>query len=148
MVEDASGDLFAAKVDAFVNAVNCVGVMGKGLALAFKNQFPANFVAYERACKAGEVAIGKMFVFEQPTAPRWIINFPTKRHWRGTSRLEDIRDGLVDFVEQVRRREIHSVAMPALGCGLGGLEWSDVRPLIVDACAAIPHVRVAMFAPR
>ena len=148
MIEDASGDLFAANGDALVNAVNCVGVMGKGLALAFKNRFPANFVAYERACQAGEVAVGKMFVFEQPTAPRWIINFPTKRHWRGTSRLEDIRDGLVDFVEQVRRREIHSVAMPALGCGLGGLEWRDVRPLIVDACAAVPHVRVAMFAPR
>ena len=83
MIEEASGDLLAADVDALVNAVNTVGVMGKGLALAFKLQFPDNFEAYVRACKAKQVLPGKMFVVERvPRTPRWIINFPTKRHWR------------------------------------------------------------------
>jgi O-acetyl-ADP-ribose deacetylase (regulator of RNase III) len=144
MIEDATGDLLSAAVDALVNPVNTVGVMGKGLALAFKKRFPDNFTAY----RAADVAIGKMFVFERSVAPRWIINFPTKRHWRDASRLEDIRAGLVDLVEQLRHREILSVAIPALGCGLGGLEWKDVRPTIVDACGEIPAARVLLFAPR
>ena len=118
MVEDASGDIFAANVDALVNAVNTVGVMGKGLALAFKKKFPDNFAAYVRACKA---VPGKVFVVNcSPRAPQWIINFPTKRHWRDASRIEDIRSGLVDMAAQIRARQIHSVAVPALGCGLGG----------------------------
>jgi O-acetyl-ADP-ribose deacetylase (regulator of RNase III) len=144
MIEDGSGDLLSSTADALVNPVNTVGVMGKGLALAFKKRFPDNFAAYRTA----EVVIGKMFVFERPVAPRWIINFPTKRHWREASRVEDVRAGLVDLVEQLRQREISSVAIPALGCGLGGLEWTDVRPMIVNACGTIPAVRVLLFAPR
>jgi O-acetyl-ADP-ribose deacetylase (regulator of RNase III) len=89
-----------------------------------------------------------MFVFERPVAPRWIINFPTKRHWRDASQLDDIRAGLVDLVVQLQQREISSVAIPALGCGLGGLEWKDVRRMIVDACRAMPALRVLLFAPR
>lgn len=147
MIEDARGDLLAANVDALVNAVNTVGVMGKGLALAFKKRFPANFAAYKRACDAGTVTVGKMFVFERVAAPRWIVNFPTKRHWRGASRLEDVRDGLVDLVEQVTQRKIASIALPALGCGLGGLAWDAVRPLIIEACERIPQTRVLLFSP-
>lgn len=148
MIEDASGDLFAAEVEALVNPVNTVGVMGKGLALAFKQKFPANYAAYRNACKSGELTIGKMFVFDNtPAIPRWLINFPTKRHFREASKLDDIRAGLVDLIEQLRDRTITSVAMPALGCGLGGLDWADVRPLIVDACAALPGTRVLLFAP-
>jgi O-acetyl-ADP-ribose deacetylase (regulator of RNase III) len=144
LIENATGDLLSASVDALVNPVNTVGVMGKGLALAFKKRFPESFAAY----RAADVVIGKMFVFERPVAPRWIINFPTKRHWRDANRLEDIRAGLVDLVEQLRQNEVSSVAVPALGCGLGGLEWKDVRPMIVDACKALPTVRVLLFAPR
>lgn len=149
MLVDGSGDLFAANVEALVNAVNTVGVMGKGLALAFKTKFPDNFAAYQRACKAGELVVGKMFVFDRaPAVPRWIINFPTKQHWRGQSKLEDIRVGLIDLVDQIRRLEIRSVAIPALGCGLGGLDWKDVGPLIGEACSAIPTTRCLVFAPR
>jgi len=149
MIEDASGDLFDANVDALVNAVNTVGVMGKGLALAFKQKFPENYTAYRKACRAGDLNIGRMFVFDNaPATPRWLINFPTKRHFRSASKIDDIRFGLLDLIEQLREHAITSVAMPALGCGFGGLDWAEVRPLIVDAFSAIPSMRVLLFAPR
>lgn len=149
MIEPASGDLLRVEVEAVVNAVNTVGVMGKGLALAFKHAFPDNFRAYRQACAAGAVVPGKMFVFDRGAgAPRWIINFPTKRHWRDASRLDDVRAGLVDLVDQVRIHAIRSVALPALGCGLGGLAWADVEPMIRAAWAEVPDVRVLVFAPR
>jgi O-acetyl-ADP-ribose deacetylase (regulator of RNase III) len=141
------GDLLAAEVDALVNPVNTAGVMGKGLALQFKAAFPDNFAAYERACKAGELVTGRMHVVHRPAPPRIIINFPTKKHWRQPSRREYVRDGLVDLVAQVRELGIGSVAVPALGCGHGGLDWSDVRPLIEQAFAAVPAVRVVLFEP-
>ena len=95
MIRDAHGDLLSADVDALVNTVNTVGVMGKGIALQFKKRFPGNFKAYAAACKAGDVETGRMFVFDagQLVRPRWIINFPTKRHWKSNSRIEDIDAG-------------------------------------------------------
>jgi O-acetyl-ADP-ribose deacetylase (regulator of RNase III) len=141
------GDLLAAAVDALVNPVNTAGVMGKGLALQFKKVFPDNFAAYARACKAGEVVTGRMHVVHRPAPPRFIFNFPTKQHWRQPSRLEYVRDGLVDLVARVRELAIHSLAVPALGCGNGGLDWNDVRPLIEQAFAAVPDVRVVLFEP-
>lgn len=136
-------------VDAIVNTVNCVGVMGKGIALQFKNKWPANFLAYEAACKAGEVRPGRMFVHDAGglVKPGFIINFPTKDHWRGKSRIEFIRDGLVDLVEQVRHLGIRSIAIPPLGCGNGGLEWTLVRPMIEAAFAALTDVEVRLFEP-
>lgn len=119
--------------------------MGKGLALQFKRAFPENFHAYARACEAGDVQPGRMFVV--PLGPRVIINFPTKRHWRNPSRLEDVEAGLVALVAEVRARGIRSVAVPALGCGLGGLDWAQVRPRLVTAFATLPDVRVLLFAP-
>jgi O-acetyl-ADP-ribose deacetylase (regulator of RNase III) len=149
MIEETSGDIFSAKVDALINAVNTVGVMGKGLALAFKKKFPDNFTAYQRACKAGDVKIGTVFMFDRSHGvPRWIINFPTKRHWREASKLDDIRSGLVDLLEQIQKNNISAVAMPALGCGLGGLDWGEVRPLILEACGRLPTVRFLLFAPQ
>ncbi|MFN0252756.1 MAG: macro domain-containing protein [Kofleriaceae bacterium] len=149
MIEDASGDLFAANVEALVNAVNTVGVMGKGLALAFKKKFPDNFAAYRRACDAGELKPGNVFIFDRgDRSPRWIVNFPTKRHWRDASRLDDVRDGLTDLINEVEARGIDSVALPALGYGLGGLDWKDVRPLIVEACDRLRGVRFVVFPPR
>jgi O-acetyl-ADP-ribose deacetylase (regulator of RNase III) len=122
-------------VDAIVNTVNCVGVMGKGIALQFKNKWPANFTAYAAACKAGQVRPGRMLVFDSGglVKPNFIINFPTKDHWRGSSKIDFIRDGLVDLVAQVKRLRIRSIAVPPLGCGNGGLNWADVRPLIEAA---------------
>lgn len=136
-------------VDAIVNTVNCVGVMGKGIALQFRNKWPENFRAYEAACKAHEVRPGRMFVFDCGglDKPSFIINFPTKDHWRGKSHIEFIREGLVDLVAQIRRLGIKSIAIPPLGCGNGGLEWTEVRPLIANALAELPDVEVRLFPP-
>lgn len=137
-------------VDAIVNTVNCVGVMGKGIALQFRNKWPENYRAYEAACRAKEVRLGRMFVFDSGglVKPNYIINFPTKRHWRGKSSLESIREGLNDLVAQVNRLRIRSIAIPPLGCGNGGLEWSEVRPLIEGAFAELPEVEVRLFEPE
>lgn len=144
----AGGDLLKAEVDALVNTVNTVGVMGKGIALQFKRAFPANFKAYEKACKKDEVALGSMFVFDngQLTAPRWIVNFPTKGHWRSKSRLADIEQGLDDLARVIMDRGISSIALPPLGCGNGGLDWTDVEPLIRRKLEDLP-VTVHLYAP-
>ena len=144
------GDLLARdSVDAIVNTVNCVGVMGKGIALQFKSKWPANFKAYKAACDAGEVRLGRMFVFDSGglLKPNFIINFPTKDHWRGKSDLESIRTGLEDLVQVIQRHQIRSIAVPPLGCGNGGLDWEDVRPMVEAAFARIPGVDVFLFAP-
>jgi O-acetyl-ADP-ribose deacetylase (regulator of RNase III) len=146
-IELGSGNLLTADVDALVNTVNTHGVMGKGLALQFKKAFPDAFTSYERACKNGEIVTGRMHVVRRLSSPRYIINFPTKKHWRNPSKLEYIQTGLSDLVEQVRALSIESVAIPPLGCGQGGLDWSEVRPLIEGAFASLPHVRVILYAP-
>ena len=150
MITDAKGNLLEADAEALVNTVNTVGVMGKGIALQFKQAFPANYEAFRKACARNEVVPGKMFVFEtgQLTNPRLIINFPTKRHWRQPSRLKDIEAGLEDLVRVLRDRRVKSVAVPPLGCGSGGLKWSTVRPLIVEALDTLPDIRVLLFAPE
>ena len=148
--EYRTGDIFAEswRVEALVNPVNCVGVAGRGLALRFKQLYPENFRAYAAACKRRELRPGRMFVFETGVDyPRYILNFPTKRHWRDPSRLEDIRVGLVALVEEVRGRGIRSIAVPALGCGLGGLEWEEVHPLLETALAQVEHVKAVVFRP-
>ena len=129
---DASGNLLKAEVDALVNTVNTVGVMGKGIALQFKKAFPANFKAYERACKEGDVELGRMFVVDVGglTKPRWIVNFPTKGHWRSKSKFSDIENGLDDLAKIIEQHHIASIAIPPLGCGNGGLDWKDIEPLI------------------
>ena len=149
MIELTQGDILAAPAEALVNTVNCVGVMGRGIALQFRKAFPENFQAYRTACERGEVRPGEMFVFETGlvTGPRYIINFPTKRHWKGKSRLEDIEAGLPALVDEIRRRGIRAVAIPPLGCGLGGLDWRQVRPLIVRAFEPLPDVRVLLYEP-
>lgn len=150
MIKLTQGDLLKQDdVDAIVNTVNCVGVMGKGIALQFKNKWPANFTAYAAACKAGQVRPGRMFVFDSGALvkPNFIVNFPTKDHWRGASKIEYIRDGLVDLVAQIRQLGIRSIAVPPLGCGNGGLDWSEVRPLIERAFEAIPNVEARLFEP-
>ena len=150
MIHIARGNLLEAPVEALVNTVNCVGYMGKGIALQFKQAFPANFKAYEAACKLESVVPGRMLVHDHGMLiqPRYIINFPTKRHWRGKSRMEDIEAGLAGLIEEVRARGIRSIAIPPLGCGLGGLDWNDVRPRIEAAFAALPGVDVHLYVPE
>jgi O-acetyl-ADP-ribose deacetylase (regulator of RNase III) len=149
MIETRHGNILEADAEALVNTVNCVGVMGKGLALQFKHAFPANFKAYEAACRVREVVPGRMFIFDNgnPQNPRYILNFPTKRHWRDNSRIEDIRSGLESLVADLRRLGIRSIAVPPLGCGLGGLNWRDVRPMIENSFSELPDVRVLLFPP-
>ncbi len=149
MITHATGNLLRADAEALVNTVNTVGVMGKGIALQFKKAFPEMFEAYRRAAKAGEIRLGHVHVWPtgQMTGPRYIINFPTKGHWKARSKLDDIVTGLDDLVEVVRRLEIGSIAVPPLGCGNGGLEWRDVEPRILEAFARVPDVDVQLFAP-
>ncbi|GHU10658.1 Appr-1-p processing protein [Betaproteobacteria bacterium] len=150
MIEFTSGDILKSEADALVNTVNCVGVMGRGIALQFKNMYPENFKAYEAACNREAVQPGHMFVFEtgQLTPPRFIINFPTKRHWRGKSRIEDIEAGLIDLVKVIRDRGIRSIAIPPLGSGLGGLDWNEVRPRIERALVELDDVQVLVYEPK
>ncbi len=151
MIEFRKDNLLGADAEALVNTVNTVGVMGKGIALQFKKKFPGNFKAYERACKNEEVRVGKMFTvsLDSLSNPQYIINFPTKKHWKEKSRIEYVRDGLEDLLCEIQRLDIHSIALPPLGCGNGGLDWeSEVRPLIEATFARVPEVRVQAFVPR
>jgi O-acetyl-ADP-ribose deacetylase (regulator of RNase III) len=139
-----SGDLLDADVEVLVNAVNCVGVMGKGLALQFKQRFPEYFAAYASACAAGEVHVGRVHVV---SLDRCFISFPTKGHFRSRSRLPGIAAGLDDLARVIGELGIRSVAVPALGCGLGGLDWGEVEPLIEEKLGPLTAT-VAVFPPR
>jgi O-acetyl-ADP-ribose deacetylase (regulator of RNase III) len=149
MIELTSGDILRADAEAIVNTVNCVGVMGRGIALQFKKAWPDNFKAYASACKLKQVQPGKMFVFDtgQLANPRFIINFPTKRHWRGASRIEDIETGLEALVADIKKNEIKSIAIPPLGAGLGGLDWELVLRRIEHAMNELADVQVLVFQP-
>jgi O-acetyl-ADP-ribose deacetylase (regulator of RNase III) len=151
MIEIVHGNLLHANVDALVNTVNTEGVMGKGIALQFRRAYPAMFEAYLADCKAGRVKLGHMHVYDLgglvSTGPRWIINFPTKGHWKAGSRLTDIQTGLADLVRTIRDLKIKSIALPPLGCGHGGLDWSEVRPMIEFAFRDLPGVNALLFAP-
>ncbi len=149
MITYYKGNLLDAPVDALVNTVNTVGVMGKGIALMFKEAFPENFRAYEDACKREEIRVGQMFVTESSRfdGPRWIINFPSKKHWRQPSKLEWITEGLEDLRRVIVERGIKTIALPPLGCGNGGLEWAVVRPEIERALAPLADVEIQVFEP-
>ena len=149
MITYKTGDILTEDVEAVVNTVNCVGIMGRGIALQFKNVFPENFRAYAAACKQELVQPGRMFIYDtgELTNPKYVINFPTKRHWRGKSRMEDIESGLVTLASDIRERRIKSIAIPPLGCGLGGLNWRDVRSRIESALGEIDGLQVVVFEP-
>lgn len=149
MIVYKTGDIFKEEVDAIVNTVNCVGVMGRGLALQFKKRFPGNFESYKDACEKNKVVPGEMFVYEiEPfPAPKYIINFPTKRHWRDASRIEDIESGLQDLKIVIAALNIKSIAIPPLGCGLGGLDWNKVKQHIESALACLSEVKIVVLEP-
>jgi O-acetyl-ADP-ribose deacetylase (regulator of RNase III) len=147
MIRFTKGNLLDAQVDAVVNTVNTVGIMGKGIALMFREAFPANFREYEAACKQGRMRTGLMFTTERLGAPHWIINFPTKQHWRGKARLEWIAAGLEDLRLLIVEKHIRSIALPPLGCGNGGLDWHVVRPLIETALRDLPDVDIVVYEP-
>lgn len=150
MITITKGNLLTSGAEALVNTVNTVGVMGKGIALQFKKAFPENYAAYSKACTQGKVAPGKMLVTRGNllSGKKIIINFPTKRHWKGKSRIEDIEAGLKDLIQVVRENNIQSIAIPPLGCGLGGLAWPTVRDMIESAFSTLPDVDVYLYAPN
>ena len=148
MIRFVQDDLFASGSEALVNPVNCVGVMGKGLALQFRHRFPANYEAYREACTRRAIRPGRSFVFDAGAgSPHFVVNFPTKRHWRDRSRIEDIAAGLDDLAAILHSRAIGSVAIPALGCGLGGLPWPRVRSLLLDRLAPCEGVSIVIQEP-
>jgi O-acetyl-ADP-ribose deacetylase (regulator of RNase III) len=149
MIKLTQGDILKADAEALVNTVNCVGVMGRGIALQFRKAFPENFKAYKSACDKKQLHPGVMLVFElnRFQNPRYVINFPTKRHWKGKSKIEDIESGLETLVKEVTKRKIRSIAIPPLGCGLGGLSWDELKPMIKKAFEALPDVHVFLYEP-
>lgn len=140
--------IFDVPAEALVNPVNCVGVSGKGLALSFRKRFPDNYQHYRETCLQNQLKLGEVLVFERTAPPRFIINFPTKYHWRNPSHLSAIEQGLGNLKCAVRQYAIQSIAIPALGCGLGGLEWKNVRPLLEAFAESLPDVEVYLFPPK
>jgi len=149
MIKFTTGNLLVANAEALVNSVNTVGIMGKGIALMFKETFPENFKLYEAACKLGEVRVGHMFVTERNLlgGPKWIINFPTKENWRNPSKMTWIEEGLADLIRIIEEKKIHSIALPPLGSGNGGLDWQEVRSKIESAFANVSNVEVIVYEP-
>jgi O-acetyl-ADP-ribose deacetylase (regulator of RNase III) len=149
MIRYTTGNLLEADVEALVNTVNTVGVMGKGIALMFKERFPTNMRAYALACKQKQVQTGHMFVTEtgELSGPKWIVNFPTKQHWRSKSKIEWIDEGLLDLKRFIGEQQVRSIAVPALGAGNGGLEWEQVKPRIEQALAGLDDVDVLVYEP-
>lgn len=149
MITFTHGNMLQAETEALVNTVNTVGVMGKGIALMFKEAFPENFEAYAEACRRGEVQVGHMFVTrrEQMLGPKWIINFPTKKHWRHPSKMEWIDSGLNDLKRTIESYQIRSIGIPPLGSGNGGLDWNEVRHKIEVVLSSIPNVDIKVYEP-
>ncbi len=149
MLELTRGDILKADVEALVNTVNCVGIMGRGIALQFRKAFPENFKAYKSACDKKNLHPGHMLVYDlnRFENPRYVINFPSKRHWKGKSKIEDIDSGLKALAEEVNQHNIRSIAIPPLGCGLGGLKWEQVKPMIQKTFENLPDVHVLLYEP-
>lgn len=150
MITQSDGSIFTSGAYALVNPVNCVGVMGKGLAEEFKKRFPGNFARYKTACDTGVVQVGKIFpYYPRPgQSVQVIYNFPTKDHWRNPSRLKWVEDGLLDLMTYLKITPVTSIAIPALGCGEGGLGWHDVYPRIVSLAAVFPDIHFLIYPPK
>jgi O-acetyl-ADP-ribose deacetylase (regulator of RNase III) len=156
MIETRTGDLFEADVEAFVNSVNCAGVMGRGLARQFKERFPENLRAYKDACRADDLAPGRVLVHDrgglfydpqESDGPRYILNVATIDHWKDRARLADVQEGIRSAAREVEQRGIRSVAIPAIGCGYGGLAWADVEGAIREAFGSLGDCRTVLFPP-
>lgn len=151
MYEMKTGDLLAnTEVEAIVNTVNIVGAMGKGIALQFRKKYPQMYMEYKKACDRHELQPGKMHVYDlgEGNKPRYIINFPTKRHYRDNSRLDDIKSGLIALVKELRERNIKTVAIPALGCSNGKLNWGQVRPFIQTTFKFTEEIKAFIYEPQ
>ena len=150
MIEYGKGDIFAQDVAAIVNPVNCIGVMGAGLALQFKTRFPDYFAAYSLDCARGLMAWGDVRVFDRGEGlfPRYLVSLATKFHWKDCSVLGFIQRGLRLLAEEIEAHRMESIAIPALGCGLGGLDWGDVREEIERELAGVEDTKIIVLEPR
>ena len=149
MIKFTKGNILKADVEALVNTVNTVGVMGKGIALAFKKAFPLNYKLYKEACDNKEFIVGSMFITNTgQIMPKFIINFPTKEHWKARSKIEFVENGMKKLVETIKTNEIKSIAIPPLGCGNGGLKWNDVKPVILNELQNIDsNIEIIIYEP-
>ena len=149
MIHFKQGNILEANVEALVNTVNTVGIMGKGIALAFKREFPENYKIYKKACNNKELKIGDLLVTQTGrSTPKYIINFPTKQHWRSRSKIEYIEKGMEKLVEVIKERDIQSIAIPPLGCGNGGLNWKDVKPVILEGLESVKNsTEIILYEP-
>lgn len=144
MIKTAAGDIFKSEAECIVNPVNCIGVMGKGLALKFKRKYNKMFIDYVMRCREGQVKTGQPYLYK--AEGRLILNFPTKLHWRDPSKLEYIEAGLKYFARNYRTWEITSIAFPKLGCGCGGLDWEkDVKPLMYKYLGDFEDITVYLY---
>lgn len=144
------GNILESNTEVIINPVNTVGVMGKGLALQFKQKFPTNYKIYKEACKNQTIDIGKLLLVDESNLERkkFIINFPTKKHWRNSSKIEYIEEGLKDLVRIIETQSFESMAIPALGCGLGGLEWESVKLLIEKQLGNLEEIEIIIYEPN
>ncbi len=149
MIKFVKGNIFESNAEALVNSVNTVGVMGKGIALQFKERFPENYKLYKKACENGEVIIGKVFVTSTNSLvnPKWIINFPTKKHWLHRSSYKFIEEGLNNLIKVIKELNIKSIAIPPLGAGQGGLKWERVKKLLQDKLAVL-NIEILIYEPN
>ena len=150
MIRFTQGNLLEAEAEALVNTVNTVGIMGRGIALMFKERFPDNMRQYAEACKADQVRVGSMFVTEpaeELMGPKWIVNFPTKQHWRNNSKIEWIEAGLEDLRQFILDNKVATIAIPPLGAGNGGLDWQEVKPRIEKVLGDLTEVDILVFEP-
>ena len=144
------GNILESDAEVIINPVNTVGVMGKGLALQFKKKFPKNYKIYKEACQNNAIDVGKLLLVDESnlTERKFIINFPTKKHWRNASKIEYIEEGLRDLVKIIKANTFESMAIPALGCGLGGLDWEDVKLLLEKYLRDIETIEITVFEPK
>lgn len=149
MIQFTQGNLLKANVEALVNTVNTVGVMGKGIALMFKEAFKENYELYSSACEEGKVNVGHVYATRRDElfGPKWIINFPTKKHWRHPTKVEWVVDGLRDLRHFIIENDIKSIAIPPLGCGNGGLDWKDVKKIVEESLSNLDEVEVIVYEP-
>ena len=151
MIKFIKGDLFNSKMYALVNTVNCVGVMGKGIALEFKKRFPHYFKVYKETCDLKELEIGELLIIYDlhfRMKERMIVSFPTKKHWRNPSEYEYIEKGLEELVKLIYQHEIKEIAMPALGCTNGGLDWEVVKEMIVKHLSLLENIEIEVYEPN
>ena len=149
MIRFTKGNILQADVEALVNTVNTVGIMGKGIALAFKKAFPLNYKLYKEACDNKEFTVGSMFTTKTgQLMPKFIINFPTKEHWKRRSKIDFVKSGMKELVKTIKTNEIKSIPIPPLGCGNGGLNWNEVKPIIVNELQSInKNIEVIIYEP-